>query len=184
MLEQINLVLLEVEESMQKSIQSLEKELANVRTGRANPALLDRISIDYYGVDTPLKQIAAISVVEGTQLLIKPFDKSTIKTIEHAINASDLGINPQSDSSGIRLILPSLTGERRKELSKDVEKIGEEAKIAIRNIRRIGNDELKKLELPEDLEKTNLDNIQKLTDKYIKVIDEVVSEKVKEIQTN
>lgn len=184
MLEQINLVLLEVEESMQKSIHSLEKELANVRTGRANPALLDRISIDYYGVDTPLKQIAAISVVEGTQLLIKPFDKSTIKTIEHAINASDLGINPQSDSSGIRLILPSLTGERRKELSKDVEKIGEEAKIAIRNIRRIGNDELKKLELPEDLEKTNLDNIQKLTDKYIKVIDEVVSEKVKEIQTN
>ena len=184
MLEQINLVLLEVEESMQKSIQSLEKELANVRTGRANPALLDRISIDYYGVDTPLKQIAAISVVEGTQLLIKPFDKSTIKTIEHAINASDLGINPQSDSSGIRLILPSLTGERRKELSKDVEKIGEEAKIAIRNVRRDGNDGVKKLELPEDLEKTNLDNIQKLTDKYIKVIDEVVSEKVKEIQTN
>lgn len=183
MVEQANLVLLEIEESMQKTIESLERELANVRTGRANPALLDRIAIDYYGTLTPLKQIASIGVVEGTQLLIKPFDKSTVKQIEQAINASDLGINPQSDATGIRIVLPSLTGERRKQLSKDVEKIGEELKVAIRNLRREGNDQVKKLELPEDLEKNSLDGVQKLTDSYIKKVDEVVSVKIKEIIT-
>lgn len=183
MLEQANMLLLEVEDNMQKSIESLEREFASVRSGRANPALLDRISIDYYGTLTPLKQIASISVQEGTQLLIKPFDKSSLKQIEQAIHASDLGLTPQSDSTGIRLILPSLTGERRKEISKEVEKIGEEMKIAIRNIRRDGNDNTKKLGLPEDMEKANLDSVQKLTDKFIKKIDELTAAKVKEIQT-
>lgn len=183
MLEQANMLLLEIEENMQKSIESLERELASVRTGRANPSILDRISIDYYGTPTPLKQIASIGVAEGTQLLIKPFDKSTIKQIEQAIHASDLGLTPQSDSSGIRLVLPALTGERRKEISKDVEKIGEEMKVAIRNIRRDGNDGIKKLELPEDSEKGSLDSVQKLTDKYTKTIDELVNSKIKEIQT-
>lgn len=183
MIEQISLLLLEIEEQMQKTIHNFERELTSIRTGRANPALLDRIMIDYYGVETPLKQISAISVVEGTQLLIKPFDKSTIKKIEHAINASDLGITPQSDAAGVRLSLPSLTGERRKQLIKDVEKFGEEFKVAIRNVRRIGNDDVKKLELPEDTEKNTLDDVQKLTDKFIKVIDEVANNKITEIQT-
>lgn len=183
MLEQANLLLLEVEDNMQKTIENLERELASVRTGRANPSLLDRISIDYYGTPTPLKQIASIGVSEGTQLLIKPFDKSTIKQIEQAIHQSDLGLTPQSDSSGIRLVLPALTGERRKEISKDVEKVGEDSKIAIRNVRRDGNDGVKKLELPEDAEKSNLDNVQKLTDKFIKLIDQLVNDKIKEIQT-
>lgn len=183
MLEQANLVLLEIEETMTKTIENLERELSSIRTGRANPAILDRISIEYYGVATPLKQIAGISVVEGTQLLITPYDKSTIKVIEQAIHASDLGITPQSDSSGVRLVLPALTGERRKELTKDVDKKGEESKIAIRNIRRDGNDEVKKIELSEDLEKNQLDEVQKLTDKFIKKIDEVAATKIKEIMT-
>lgn len=183
MLEQANLVLLEIEETMTKTIENLERELSSIRTGRANPAILDRISIEYYGVETPLKQIAGISVVEGTQLLITPYDKSTIKVIEQAIHASDLGITPQSDSSGVRLVLPALTGERRKELTKDVDKKGEESKIAIRNIRRDGNDEVKKIELSEDLEKNQLDEVQKLTDKFIKKIDEVAATKIKEIMT-
>ncbi|VEU80256.1 ribosome recycling factor [Haploplasma axanthum] len=181
--EQVDLVLLTTEENMQKSVESLERELASVRTGRANPALLDSISIDYYGALTPLKQIASIGVVEGTQLLIKPFDKSTIKQIEHAINASDIGIAPQSDATGIRLVLPSLTGERRKEISKKVEKIGEDMKVAIRNIRRTANDEIKKLDMPEDAEKSALDEVQKLTDKYVKVLEEVTAAKIKEVQT-
>lgn len=181
MLEQADLLLLEIEDNMQKSIESLERELANVRTGRANPALLDRISIDYYGTLTPLKQIASISVAEGTQLLIKPFDKSTMKQIEQAIHNSDLGLTPNSDANGIRLILPSLTGERRKELSKDIEKNGEESKVAIRNIRRDANDSIKKLELPEDSERNTLDLVQKLTDKFSKTIDDVIANKAKEI---
>lgn len=183
MIEQASMLLLEVEEDMGKSILSLERELAGIRTGRANPALLDHIFLDYYGVETPIKQISSISVVEGTQLLIKPFDKSTIKKIEQAISASDLGLTPQSDAQGVRLVLPSLTGDRRKQLTKDVEKTGEDGKVAIRNIRRISNDNLKKLELPEDLEKSSLENIQKLTDKFIKKVDEVVTKKIKEIET-
>lgn len=183
MLEQANLVLLEIEETMSKTIDSFKRELSSIRTGRANPAILDRISIDYYGVPTPVKQIASISVVEGTQLMINPFDKSTVKAIEQAIYASDLGLNPQGDGTMIRIILPSLNEERRKQLSKDVEKSGEESKIAIRNIRRDGNDNVKKLELAEDFEKKQLDEVQKLTDKYIKSVDEVATNKIKEIMT-
>lgn len=182
-MEQIELVLFEVEESMQKIIEGLNRELANIRTGRANPAILDRINIKYYGADTPLKQIAAISVVEGTQLYIKPYDKSVLKDVEHAIYASDIGISPQNDGTGVRLILPALTEERRKELSKSVDKIGETNKVNVRNARREGNDLVKALELPEDLEKSTLNDVQELTDKYVKKIDEVVAEKVKEIMT-
>jgi ribosome recycling factor len=181
--EQINLELLTIEENMEKVIHNLERELANVRTGRANPALLDRISIDYYGVLTPLKQIAGVSVAEGTQLIIKPFDKSTLKAIEHAINASDLGIAPQNDGVVIRLILPALTGERRKQISKDVEKLGESTKVFIRNVRRDGNDQVKKLELSEDLEKNTLEEVQKLTDSFVKKIDQITEAKIKEVMT-
>ena len=183
MTEELNMVLMETEELMEKSIESFRRELASIRTGRANPALLDGISIDYYGVPTPLNQVSSISVVEGTQLLIKPFDKSTIKLIEQALNASQLGITPQSDATSVRLSLPSLTGERRKELSKEVDKLGESSKVHIRNNRRTGNDSVKKLELPEDLEKQALQDIQKLTDKFITLIDEMAKDKGKEIQT-
>lgn len=183
MFEQIELTLLETTEKMEEVIQKLKLELSQVRTGRANPAILDRITIDYYGVETPLKQIAGVSVVEGTQLLIKPFDKSTLKTIEHAIYASDLGLTPQNDGTAIRLILPSLTGERRKQLSKEVEHLAETFKVGIRNVRREANDAVMKLELPEDMSKNTVANVQKLTDDFIKKVDEVVKEKVVEITT-
>lgn len=183
MFEHIEMTLLEITEKMEEVINQLVGELTSIRTGRANPAILDKITIDYYGVPTPLKQIAGIGVVEGTQLLIKPFDKSTLKTIEQAIYASDLGLTPQNDGTGIRLILPALTGERRKQLSKEVEQIGEKTKVSIRNVRREGNDLVKKLELSEDAEKGTLEDVQKLTDDHIKKIDELVKDKVKEITT-
>lgn len=182
-MEQIELVLFEVEENMQKVIEGLNRELANIRTGRANPAILDRINIKYYGADTPLKQIASISVAEGTQLYIKPYDKSVLKDIEHAIYASDIGISPQNDGTGVRLVLPALTEERRRELSKSVDKIAETTKVNIRNSRRDGNDLVKTLELPEDLEKSTLSDVQELTDKFVKKIDEIAADKVKEIMT-
>ena len=179
--EQADLLLMETEERMQKAVDALVREYALVRTGRANPALLDRINIEYYGVLTPLKQIAAIAAVEGNQLFIKPFDKSTLKTIEQAIYASDLGLNPQNDGTGIRLILPQLTEERRKALIKDVDKLAENGKVALRNIRRDGNDSAKKLGLTEDDEKGYLQDIQDLTDKYIKKVDEETKIKSTEI---
>ena len=179
--EQADLVIIEIEEKMQKSIDSLVKEYANVRTGRANPALLDRINIEYYGVLTPLKQIASIAAVEGNQLFIKPFDKSTLKGIEQAIYASDLGLTPNNDGVGIRLILPQLTEERRKTLIKEIEKLSENGKVALRNIRRDGNDHLKKLSLTEDDEKGYLEDIQELTDTYIKKVDEETKIKSAEI---
>lgn len=182
-MEDIKLTLEDVELSMGEVINNLNKELANIRTGRANPALLDRVHIDYYGTLTPLKQISSISVVEGTQLYIKPFDKSSLKDIEHAINASDIGLAPQNDGIGIRLVIPLLTEQRRKEISKDVEKTAEQLKVQVRNARRDGNDLVKSLELPEDLEKSTLDDVQKLTDKYIKNIDEIAKEKIKEVMT-
>jgi len=180
--EQAELIIIEMQENMQKTVDNLKKELAAVRTGRANPALLDSIFIDYYGVKTPLKQISSISIVEGTQLLIKPFDKSVLKQIEYAINSSDLGLTPQSDNLGIRLNLPALTGQRRIEISKKVEKICEDAKIAIRNIRRNTNDEIKKCEFPEDFKKHKLDEVQNETDKYIKILDQISNEKINEVQ--
>jgi len=179
--EQADLILMEVEDHMSKTVEVLRKEFAAVRTGRANPALLDKISLEYYGVDTPLKQISSIAVFEGNQLFIKPFDKSTLKGIEHAINASDLGLNPVNDGIGIRLILPSLTEQRRKELVKDIERMGEHSKVGVRNVRRDGNDHLKRLGLSEDDEKGYLEDVQELTNEFIKKVDEEIKVKSDEL---
>ncbi|HHY97041.1 MAG TPA: ribosome recycling factor, partial [Acholeplasma sp.] len=176
MIEQADMLMLEFEEKMEKSVQSLQREFATIRTGRANPNLLDRIVIEYYGTPTPLKQVASISVPEAQQLYIKPFDKSILKDIEQAINASDLGLPPRNDGVGIRLMLPALTEERRKQLVKEVEKFSENGKVAIRNIRRDANDQMKKLGLSEDIEKGYLDDIQVLTDKYVKKVEELTKE--------
>ncbi len=178
-----DMILLEAEERMQKSIESYQRELNSVRTGRANPQLLDSIMIDYYGTPTPIKQVGSISVPEAGQLLIKPFDKSVLKDIEAAINASDLGLTPQNDGSSIRLLIPQMTTERRQELAKKVNKSQEGAKVAVRNVRRDANEDLKKLELPEDELKGHLDSVQKLTDKYIATVEKITAEKEKELLT-
>ncbi len=178
-------VLNKAEEKMQKSVGSLKNEFASIRAGRANPAVLDKVLVDYYGTPTPVNQMAAVSVSEARVLVIQPWDKSLIKKIEKAIQASDIGINPANDGSVIRLSFPQLTEDRRKELVKDIKKYGEEAKVAIRSIRRDANDKLKSMkknsELTEDDLKQGEDKTQKLTDKYIKNIDEVVAEKEKEV---
>jgi len=179
--EQADLILMELEDHMQKSVDILVKDFAQVRTSRANPALLDRIFINYYGVDTPLKQISSIAAVEGNQLYIKPFDKSSLRAVEQAIHASDLGLNPINDGVGIRLILPQLTEQRRRELVKEVEKMGEHARVAIRNVRRDGNDHMKKLSMSEDDEKGYIQDVQELTDKFVKKVDEEVKIKSDEL---
>ncbi len=178
-----DMILLEAEERMQKAIDSYQRELNSVRTGRANPQLLDNISIDYYGTPTPIKQVGSISVPEASQLLIKPFDPSVLKDIENAINSSDLGLTPQNDGTTIRLVIPQMTTERRNELVKKVNKSQEGAKVAIRNVRRDVNDDLKKLDLPEDDLKGYLDDVQKLTDKFIVVAEKVTAEKEKDLLT-
>lgn len=171
---------------MQKSIHSLEGELATIRAGRANPHVLDRIVVDYYGSPTPIQQVANVSVPEPRMIQIQPWEKSMIREIEKAIQVSDLGINPTNDGTCIRLIFPELTEERRKELAKDVKKKGEAAKVAVRNIRRDGNDVFKKLkgsEVSEDEIKDLEEELQKLTDKYIKEVDKAVEVKTKEVMT-
>jgi ribosome recycling factor len=172
-------------EKMEKSVQSLTRELASIRAGRASAALLDKITIDYYGAPTPVNQMAGISVPEARLLVIQPYDKSVLGDIEKAILKSDLGLNPSNDGSIIRLAIPALTEERRKDLAKQVKKEAEEAKVAIRNIRRDGNDDLKKLEKNGDITEDDLrgysDEIQKLTDGYIVKIDNVAKDKEKEI---
>ena len=182
-MEELEMVLLEGEEKMDKAIASYERELSTVRTGRASASLLDSIMVDYYGVPTPVKQISSISIPEANQLYIKPYDKSSIKTIESAIFASPLGLTPQSDGTGIRLILPKMTEERRRELVKQVGKMEEQAKVAIRNIRRDVNDDVKKLSLPEDDEKAYLDDVQKLTDDKIAKIAKITEEKNKDLMS-
>lgn len=179
--EQADMILMEVEDHMSKTLDVLKREFAGIRTGRANPALLDKIHLPYYGVDTPLKQISSIAVVEGNQLFIKPYDKSVLKAIEHAIMASDLGLNPQNDGVGIRLILPALTEQRRRELIKDVERLGEHAKVGVRNVRRDGNEHIKKLDLTEDAEKGYLEDVQALTDQFVKKVDEEIKYKSEEL---
>lgn len=171
-------------EKMDKAIVSLKHSLATIRTGRANPTMLDNICIDYYGSPTPVNQVGSVKVNEGTQLVIKPYEASILKDIEKAINASDLGLVPQNDGTVIRLNVPGLTEERRKELSKNAHKMGEESKVAIRNIRRDANDLVKKnKELTEDMKKQAQEKIQKTTDEYVKKIDAVIEEKTKEIMT-
>ncbi len=174
-------------EKMEKTMKVLASDFAAIRAGRANPAVLDRITVDYYGTATPIQQMAAISVSDARVLVIQPWDKSSLKAIEKAIQASDLGINPANDGSVIRLTFPQLTEERRKELSKNIKKLGEDSKVAIRAIRRDANDKVKTMkkngELTEDDVKLFDKDIQKLTDKYIENIDEAVAVKEKEIMT-
>jgi len=171
---------------MQKTLNSLDSELATIRAGRANPNVLNKLTVDYYGVPTPIQQAANISVPEARMIQIQPWDKSLIKAIEKAILTSDIGINPSNDGSVIRLIFPELTEDRRKEIVKDVKKKGEAAKVAIRNIRRDGNDAFKKLkgtDVSEDEIKDLESELQKLTDKYITSIDKAIDVKSKEVLT-
>ena len=179
-------MLAQYEEKMKKTIESLEKEYTTIRAGRANPHILDRITVLYYGTPTPLQQVANITVPEARTIMISPWETSLIKEIEKAIVCSDLGINPNNDGKNIIINFPELTEDRRKELAKDVKKKGEGAKVAVRNIRRDANDAFKKLkgsDVSEDEIKELEDEIQKLTDKYIKEIDKAVEVKSKEIMT-
>ena len=175
------------EDRMQKSVEALEKELDTIRAGRANPRVLDRIMVDYYGTPTPLNQVGNVSVPEARLLQIQPWDANLLKDIEKAINASDLGINPSNDGKIIRLAFPELTEDRRKSLSKEVKKKGEDSKVALRNIRRDAVDKFKKQqkggELTEDDLRDLETEVQKLTDKYIEELDKRVDSKNKEILT-
>ena len=175
------------EEKMEKAVAQLQKEFGSIRSGRANPGILDKVLVEYYGAPTPLRQMSQVSVEDGTTLVITPYDKSILKEIEKAIIKAEIGITPNSDGICIRLPFPPLTEERRRETAKEVKKIGEDSKIAIRNVRRDMVDDLKKLEksenLPEDAVKDNQDKIQKLTDKYTGIIDKTVADKEKEVMT-
>ncbi|AKS38078.1 ribosome recycling factor [Anoxybacillus gonensis] len=178
-------VLTNAKEKMDKAVQAFSRELATIRAGRANPALLEKITVDYYGMPTPIIQLAGIQVPEARLLVIQPYDKSVLKEIEKAILASDLGLTPSNDGSVIRIAIPPLTEERRRELVKLVKKYAEEAKVAVRNIRRDANDELKKLEkngeITEDELRGYTEDIQKLTDDHIAKIDAITKEKEKEV---
>lgn len=172
---------------MQKSYDNLLEELGSIRAGRANPHVLDKIRVDYYGTPTVLQQVANISVPEPRMLLIQPWEPNMVREIEKAIQTSDLGINPTNDGKVIRLTFPELTEERRKDLAKDVKKKGENAKVAVRNIRRDANDSLKKMSKTNDISEDEIkqleEEVQKLTDKYIAKVDKAVEEKTKEILT-
>jgi len=174
-----------LEERSKKSIAVLKEDLNTVRAGRANPSLLDKVMVEYYGSPTPLKNLANISVPDPRTLLITPFDPKAVSEIEKGINVANIGINPSNDGKCVRLIIPQVTEERRKELTKTVKKMGEDAKVAVRNIRRDANDDLKKLEkshdITEDELKKALDDVQKAIDKTTKEIDDIVSAKEKEI---
>jgi ribosome recycling factor len=175
-------LIIKSEESMKKSINFLKEELATIRAGKANPKLIDKIQVSYYGTMTPLNQIANISVPEPRMLLVQPWDANSLKDIERALLTSDLGINPTNDGKVIRLIIPVLTEERRKELLKLVKKEVENSKVAVRNIRRDTNEEIKKMEkqseISKDDQKRAEEEMQKLTDKYINLIDEIYKDKV------
>ena len=175
------------ESKMEKTLDVLLDEFGSIRAGRANPHVLDRIKVDYYGTPTPIQQVGNINVPEARMIVIQPWEKSLLKSIEKAILASDLGINPTNDGSVIRLVFPELTEERRKDLAKDVKKKGEAAKVAVRNVRRDANESLKKMEKNGDISEDDLkdgnDKIQKLTDKMIDKIDKAVETKTKEIMT-
>ena len=175
------------EEKMTKTLESLDREYASIRAGRANPHLLDKITVDYYGSPTPLQQVGNISVPEARMIQIQPWESSLIKAIEKAILGSDLGITPSNDGKVIRLVFPELTEERRKELVKDVKKKGEQAKVAVRNIRRDGMDAFKKQskakEISEDVYADLEDQLQKITDKYVAKVDKALEAKSKELMT-
>lgn len=174
------------DEKMKKTYEHLEADYQGIRAGRANPHVLDKLRVDYYGTPTPIQQVGNITIPEARMIQIAPWEKSLIKAIEKAILASDIGITPSNDGAVIRLVFPELTEERRKDLVKDVKKKAEDGKVAVRNIRRDGNDAFKKLaktEVSEDEIKELSDNLQKLTDKYIKDIDKLMEDKSKEILT-
>ena len=176
-------ILLNAEEKMENTITSLEGRFINVRAGRANPNMLDGISVEYYGTPTPLKQLANISIPEARQLMIKPFDKGILGGIEKAIFEANLGITPNNNGECIFLVIPPLTEERRKELVKQVKQLAEEARIALRNIRQDANTGIKNLKLPEDTEKEGNNEVQELINKYNKVIDEKLKVKEQELMT-
>lgn len=177
----------ELEGRMIKSIDAFSQNLSEVRAGRANPAILNKINVEYYGVPTPINQVAGISVPEARTIVIQPWDASVLKSIEKAILASDIGLNPNNDGKLIRLNFPELTADRRKELAKDIRKMAEEAKVSIRSIRRDGMDEVKdeqkRSEITEDQKSDFEDKIQRLTDKYVAEIDKMLESKEKEIMT-
>ena len=178
-------VVKKTEETMKHSIEHLQQELGGIRTGKANPALLDSIKVNYFGQQVPLKQVASLAAPDARLITVQPWDRSIIGEIEKAILASELGLNPQSDSALIRLPIPQLTEERRRDLAKVVKRLGEDTKVTIRNIRRDANERIRKLEkeheIGEDAMRANQEEIQKLTDRYIVRVDEVVSVKEKEI---
>ena len=177
----------EYEEKMKKSVENLREDYTTIRAGRANPHILDKIKVDYYGTPTSLQQVANISVPEARMIQIQPWEASLIKDIEKAILVSDLGLTPNNDGKTIRLVFPELTEDRRKELAKDIKKKGDNAKVAIRNIRRDANDAIKKEnkagDISDDEAKNSEDEIQKITDKYIAMIDSAIDDKTKEILT-
>ena len=174
-----------LEEKMSSRIEYIKEEFANIRIGRANPQILNKVYVDYYGAQSPLNQVASISVPDPRQILIAPWDKSLLGAIERAIQKSEIGINPMNDGTGIRLIFPELNEERRKEIAKDVSKLGEDVKVSIRNIRRDAMDEIKREQkdngLSEDEARTEEDKVQKATDKYIDVVSKEVAIKEKEV---
>ena len=175
------------ETKMEKSLESLEREYLGIRAGRANPHVLDRLVVDYYGTPTPIQQVGNITVPEARVILIQPWESKLIKEIEKAIMASDIGITPSNDGKAIRLVFPELTEERRKDLAKDIKKKGEAAKIAVRNIRRDANDAFKKLSKSKEISEDDLadleESIQKVTDKYIEKVDKAIESKTKEVLT-
>ncbi len=175
------------EEKMEKTMKNLEGELASVRAGRANPRVLDKITVDYYGTPTALNQVANVQVPEARMITISPWEPKMVKPIVKAIQTSDLGINPSDDGHVIRLVFPELTEERRKQLVKDVKKKGENAKVALRNIRRDGNESLKKLKKTDEVSEDEIADeeeiLQKVTDKFVKKVDEAIEEKTKELMT-
>ena len=174
-------ILLETETRMESAIDNLEKRLLNIRAGRANPAMLDGVMVSYYGVDTPLKQLATISVPEARMLQVKPFDRSSIGLIEKAILAANIGITPNNNGEVVILNIPAMTEETRREYVKQAKAIGEEAKIALRNIRQDANNDIKKLEITEDEIKSGQDEVQELIQKFNKKVEDVVSTKEKEL---
>ena len=179
--------LVQSDDKMQKTMRNLQEEFGSIRAGRANPHVLDKLRVDYYGTPTPIQQVANVNVPEPRMIQIQPWEPSMVKVIEKTILTSDLGINPTNDGKSIRLVFPELTEERRKDLAKDVKKKGEAAKVAVRNIRRDANDTFKKLGKKEDVSEDEIKElegkIQKMTDKFIADIDKAVEEKTKEIMT-
>ncbi len=176
-------ILTETELKMSSAIENMEKRLTNIRAGRANPAMLDGVSVSYYGVDTPLKQLANISIPEARQLMIKPFDKSCLSAIEKAIFEANIGLTPNNNGEVIILNIPALTEDTRREYVKQAKNVAEEARISLRNIRQDANNDIKKLEVPEDDIKNGIDEVQEIINKFNKIIDEKLKEKENELMS-